>query len=101
MGANLRRQGGRWGLLLSIVAALSGCSDRLDEYVFEDGKFRVRMPARPKAEHAPDLPKSIQKVSLLQRSGTYDVAWQDLVLEKDLGPEERLEKACDGGGRAL
>jgi hypothetical protein len=86
-------------VLLS-VAGLSGCSPALEEYVSEEGKFRVRMPAQPTLVRDPELPSNVKKVSLLQRSGSYEVAWEDLPAS-DASDDRRLDDACDGALKAL
>ncbi len=78
------------GLLLTI----SGCGQGMVEYTSKEGKFRVRMPEMPAPIKDPELPSSVKKVWLLQRSGSYSVAWEDLPSSTD-SADKRLDIACD------
>jgi hypothetical protein len=88
-------------LFLVVAGLLSGCSAPLQEYVSEKGGFRILLPGEPDPESQPDRPADIKSVKLLQRSGSYEVAWQDLAPAKGMTEDERLEKACDGAIKEL
>jgi hypothetical protein len=86
--------------LACLLLALSGCGQRMVEYVSEEGKFRVLMPESPEPVKDPDLPRGVKKVWLLQRSGSYSVAWEDLP-PSDVSPDKRLDDACKAALKAL
>jgi hypothetical protein len=75
---------------------LVGCSERLAEYQSDEGRFRILMPGTPVPVPAKDLPRPVKAVRLEQRSGNYDVAWEELDLGKGKdNADERLDRACD------
>lgn len=86
--------------LLLLVVLLGGCADRMEEYVSEKGKFRVLFPETPSTARDPDLPRGVQKVSLVQRSGSYAVAWEDLERAGE-SEETILTRACEGASKRL
>src|SRR5947207_15644152 len=103
MDAGTSRRG-RWSwalLVLAFVAPQSGCSDGLEEYVSEEGRFRVRMPGAPTPARPGELPKGKYKVSLEQRDGNYTVAWEDLPAKGGVSADDHLEAACKGGVELL
>jgi hypothetical protein len=80
---------------LGLLALVSGCGDGLQEHVFTEGGFRIRTPGPAEKGTDPKLPSAIHKVTFLQRSGSIEVAWQDLPPSKETD-DERLDHACDG-----
>jgi hypothetical protein len=58
-------------LVLAFAGLLTGCSAPLEEYVSEEGRFRISLPAQPAEEKGADLPAGLKKVSLAQQSGSY------------------------------
>jgi hypothetical protein len=88
-------------VVLAFTALLPGCGPRLQEYVSEKGGFRVRMPGEPEPDPERDLPRGVKKVTLLQRSGSWSVAWEDLEATKGGSDDQRLNDACDGALKKL
>jgi hypothetical protein len=89
-----------FALVLTFAALQPGCSAPLEEYVSEEGKFRISLPSQPLEEKGADLPAGLKKVSLAQQSGSYAVGWQDLP-PGETTPDERLDQACDGALQSL
>jgi hypothetical protein len=89
----------RW-VGLGVALALVGCGDGLQEYVSEEGGFRVLFPAAPSTAPDPDLPRGVRKVSHVERSGSYAVAWEE-VGDGEGGAAERLDRACDAAVKKL
>jgi hypothetical protein len=92
--------------VLFAPALLAGCAgDVTQEFTSPEGKFTVAFPGTPQEDDDPSLSgEGIHKVSLMERSGFYAVAYQfvnlpDHATASDL--EERLEQACTGAVRNL
>src|SRR5262245_13554450 len=91
-----------WALIvLTSIVLVPGCRDGLEDYVSEEGKFRVRMPGVPSLALPDELPKGKFKVSLEQRAGNYTVAWEDLPVKEGVSADDHLEAACKGGVERL
>jgi hypothetical protein len=97
MGASASSSRRVWLMLIaaSIGWCITGCrGDGLEEFNSEEGRFRIRMPGTPSRKKDPRLPKAVQMVRLEDRSGSYEVAWEDLTGD---GPsrDERLDQLCE------
>jgi hypothetical protein len=94
----------RWllcSLVVASIALLPGCGDGLQEYVSKEGRLRVLMPGTPEVDNDPTLPSVIKKRTLLQRSGSYAVAWEDLAPDNKHSADQRLDRACDAAVKHL
>jgi hypothetical protein len=75
---------------------LSGCGEApLQEYTSEEGKFRLKLPGAPEPDDSGAFPERVNKVRLLERSGKYEVAWEDLKNAKGLSDDKLLDDGCD------
>src|SRR5262245_16995739 len=90
----------RWGGAGLVLLALGCVGERLVEHVSEAGGFLVRFPGPASTEPDPDLPDRVQKVSFVERSGSYAVAWEDVAAPK-AGADALLDRACDDAIRRL
>jgi hypothetical protein len=98
MNACVERLRCRW-LVLGLVLALTGCGEQLQEYRSEEGGFRILLPGEPSVPD--DVPPGSHKIRLMQRSGSYAVAWTDLAPAPEQSSEERLSRACDSALASL
>lgn len=89
----------RTAVLVSLLTAV-GCTDRLQEFTSEEGRFRVRTPA-PLIATDDALPTGVHLLRRVQRHGTLTVAWEDLVERADRNADDTLDLACNSAVERL
>lgn len=89
----------RWAWVVLVAA---GCGPKGQEFVAQEGRYRVTFPAAPTTSSQPAEGRgTVHTATLALRSGALTVAWEDVVGKPELSDRERLELGVKGALAAV